>query len=229
MVTDAASAVGIVSVSGAVALDLGALRRLQPLLATAREHGSDHRPPPRLGLVEGDRRAVIGSRQSKRGRRVHKCSNFRPLSQLRSGYPYYAEGFTRWLCLHEKGGKEHRMPVHHQLVEYLETYLDASGIRGEPGSPLFRSALRRTGLLTELPLDRRNALAMIKRRAAQAGVSPALSPHSFRAMAITFYLENGGSLEEARDMANHADTRTTKLYDRAKRVITQSAVERIRV
>lgn len=142
---------------------------------------------------------------------------------------YYAEGFTRWLCLHEKGGKEHRMPVHHQLVEYLETYLDAAGIRDKPGSPLFRSALGRTGQLTELALDRRNALAMIKRRAAQAGISPALSPHSFRAMAITFYLENGGTLEEAREMANHADTRTTKLYDRTERVITQSAVERIRV
>jgi hypothetical protein len=30
-------------------------------------------------------------------------------------------------------------------------------------------------------------------------------------------------------MANHADTRTTKLYDCTERVITQSAVERIRV
>ena len=35
------------------------------------------------------------------------------------------------LCLHEKGGKEHRVPVHHQLVEYLETYLDAAGLREE--------------------------------------------------------------------------------------------------
>jgi site-specific recombinase XerD len=53
---------------------------------------------------------------------------------------YYQEGFGRMLCLHEKGGKEHRVPVHHQLVEYLETYLDAAGIRDQRATPLFRSA-----------------------------------------------------------------------------------------
>jgi len=50
---------------------------------------------------------------------------------------YYADGFGRMLCLHEKGGKEHRVPVHHELVEYLETYLDAAGIRDQRGTPLF--------------------------------------------------------------------------------------------
>jgi hypothetical protein len=36
-----------------------------------------------------------------------------------------------------------------------------------------------------------------------------------RATGITDYLKNDGSLAEARKMANHADTRTTQLYDRA--------------
>src|SRR5690348_11337411 len=44
---------------------------------------------------------------------------------------YYREGYGRLLRLHEKGGKEHRVPVHHQLVEYLETYLDAAGLHDE--------------------------------------------------------------------------------------------------
>ena len=35
-----------------------------------------------------------------------------------------------------------------------------------------------------------------------------------RATGITDYLKNGGSLSEARKMANDADTRTTQLYDR---------------
>src|SRR5690349_211892 len=65
---------------------------------------------------------------------------------------YYPEGYGRMLCLQEKGGKEHRVPVHHLLVEYLETYLDAAGLREERSSPLFRSARGRTGALTERPL-----------------------------------------------------------------------------
>jgi hypothetical protein len=38
--------------------------------------------------------------------------------------------------------------------------------------------------------------------------------HSMRATGITEYLKSDGSLAEARKMANHADTRTTGLYDR---------------
>src|SRR3954469_9398309 len=142
---------------------------------------------------------------------------------------YYREGYGRMLRLHEKGGKEHRVPVHHFLVEYLETYLDAAGIRGDPPRPLFRSARRKTGMLTERPLDPANAWAMVKRRARQAGVSTALCNHSFRAMGLTAYMANGGTLEEAQELANHADARTTRLYIRHGRKITQSAIERIRL
>jgi hypothetical protein len=38
--------------------------------------------------------------------------------------------------------------------------------------------------------------------------------HTMRATGITGYLKNNGSLAEARRMGNHADTRTTQLYDR---------------
>lgn len=142
---------------------------------------------------------------------------------------YYQEGFGRMLCLHEKGGKEHRVPVHHQLVEYLETWLDAAGIREERHAPLFRSARGKTGELTKRALDPTNAWAMVKRRARQTGVSPALCNHSFRAMGLTAYMANGGTLEEAQELANHADARTTRLYIRHERKITQSAIERIRL
>jgi integrase len=37
--------------------------------------------------------------------------------------------------------------------------------------------------------------------------------HTFRATGITAYLKNGGTLEKAAAMANHASTRTTQLYD----------------
>lgn len=141
---------------------------------------------------------------------------------------YYPDGFGRMLCLHEKGGKEHRVPVHHQLGEYLETYLDAAGIRDQRSTPLFRSTKSKTGLLTERALDPVNAWAMVKRRLRRAGISDPLCNHSFRAMGLTAYIENGGNLEGAQDLANHADARTTRLYIRQERKITQSAIERIR-
>ena len=51
----------------------------------------------------------------------------------------------------------------------------------------------------------------------------------FRATGITAYLKNGGTLENAAAMANHASTRTTQLYDRRRDDISLDEVERIRV
>jgi integrase len=53
-------------------------------------------------------------------------------------------------------------------------------------------------------LPQANAYAMIRRRAAAAGIETKLGNHSFRATGITAYLKNGGALEKAAAMANHA-------------------------
>jgi hypothetical protein len=42
--------------------------------------------------------------------------------------------------------------------------------------------------------------------------------HSFRATGITAYLKNGRAPEKAPQIANHASTRTTQLYDRGSRL-----------
>jgi integrase/recombinase XerC len=55
---------------------------------------------------------------------------------------------------------------------------------------------------------------MIRHRAIDAGIATKVGNHSFRATGITAYLKNGGTLEKAASMANHASTRTTQLYDR---------------
>jgi hypothetical protein len=46
---------------------------------------------------------------------------------------------------------------------------------------------------------------------------------------VTVYLENGGRLEQAQQMAAHESPRTTKLYDRTKDEITIGEVERIQL
>jgi hypothetical protein len=46
---------------------------------------------------------------------------------------------------------------------------------------------------------------------------------------VTAYLKNGGTLENAAAMANHASTRTTQLYDRRCDEISLDEVERVRL
>ncbi|MBV8458565.1 MAG: tyrosine-type recombinase/integrase [Acetobacteraceae bacterium] len=139
----------------------------------------------------------------------------------------YHERRRLWVRLREKGGKRHEMPCHHNLEAYLETYIERSGIAADPKGPLFRTIGRGTGQLTRTPLPRANAYAMVQRRAAKAGVKSRIGNHSFRATGITAYLKNGGTLEKAASMANHASTRTTQLYDRRSDEVTLDEVERV--
>jgi site-specific recombinase XerD len=83
------------------------------------------------------------------------------------------------------------------------------------------------GKLTRTVLPQANAYAMIRRRAAAAGIETKLGNHTFRATGITGYLENGGTLEKAAAMADHASTRTTQLYDRRRDEVSLDEVERI--
>ena len=139
----------------------------------------------------------------------------------------YVQNRRLWVRLHEKGGKLHQMPCHHTLEDYLHAYLDGAGLRGDPKGPLFRSLGRGTGRLTRTALPQANAYAMVQRRAAAAGIATRISNHSFRATGITAYLKNGGTLERAAAMANHASTRTTQLYDRRQDEVTLDEVERV--
>src|SRR3984957_2632089 len=61
---------------------------------------------------------------------------------------YYPKGKRWWVRLHEKGGKQHEMPAHHTLKAYIDSYIEAAGIRDGGRAPLFRSAAGRTGTLT---------------------------------------------------------------------------------
>jgi site-specific recombinase XerD len=134
-----------------------------------------------------------------------------------------------WVRLREKGGKAHTMPCHHNLEIYLTAYLEQTEILTDEKGPLFRTIGRGTDKLTRTPLPQANAYAMIRRRAAAAGIATKVGNHSFRATGITAYLKNGGTLEKAREMANHADTRTTRLYDRRAEDVSLDDVERISI
>jgi integrase len=51
-----------------------------------------------------------------------------------------------------------------------------------------------------------------RRRALEAEINGGISPHMFRTTGISVYLENGGTLEHAQQIAADEPARTTKLY-----------------
>lgn len=132
-----------------------------------------------------------------------------------------------WVRLHEKGGKRHTMPCHHNLEAYLIAYIEGCDLADDRKAPLFRTIGRGTGRLSTTALPQANAFQMVGRRARAAGIETAIGNHSFRATGITAYLKNGGTLERAAVMANHASTRTTQLYDRRSDDVTLDEVERV--
>jgi site-specific recombinase XerD len=140
---------------------------------------------------------------------------------------YYTQGRRGWVRLHEKGGKEHEVPCHHTLEKYLDEYIAAAGISGEPDKPLFRSTGRKTGL--GRPLYQQDVYRMIQRQVLIAGLGTRAGCHTFRATGITAYLKNNGLLEHAQTIANHASPRTTKLYDRRSDEISLDEVEKISI
>ena len=156
------------------------------------------------------------------------------LAKLRIGDFY--QGSDQWyLRLQEKGGKSREIPVRHDLLNILQGYLLASGLDAgsssppKPEEPFFRSAAKKTGVLTKSHVHRNNLCMMIKRRMKKAGIPSRYSAHSFRVMVATDLLGQGVPREQVQHLLGHADARTTELYNRNKSEVTRNIVERISV
>jgi integrase len=138
---------------------------------------------------------------------------------------------TSWLVLREKGGRQRRLPAHHLVREYINEYLAAAGLAGREhaSAPLFQSVPGGATKLSGRPLDRSSVLSIVKRRCRQVGLPSSICNHSFRATGITLHQENGGDIETAARLAGHADTRTTQLYNRNRRILGGVDVELVRL
>ncbi|MCK6500221.1 MAG: tyrosine-type recombinase/integrase [Nitrospira sp.] len=176
-----------------------------------------------------DTSTVVGLRdRAIIGVMVHSFARVGAVVGMKVG-DFYQNGRRTWLRLHEKGGKFHEVPAHHNAEAYVDAYLTAAGIAEESGTPLFRSVQGRTDRITPRGMRRTDVLRMVKRRARAAGISLTTCCHTFRATAITAYLKNGGTIEKAQQIAAHESPRTTKLYDRTHDQLTLDEIERIRI
>ena len=183
---------------------------------TTSKDGTEAEEPELTGLRD---RALIGAM-------VYTFARVNAVLQMKVK-DYFVQGRRGWVRLHEKGGKEHEVPCHHNLEQYLDEYIHAAGIAGDPDGPLFRTTGRKTG--KQQAMWQQDAYRMIQRRAADAGIKTRIGNHTFRATGITAYLKNNGTLEAAQHIANHESPRTTKLYDRRQDEISLDEVEKIAI
>ena len=144
---------------------------------------------------------------------------------------YFIQGRKGWVRLHEKGSKHTSLPCHHRLDEMLEEYITKANLTAEPKGWLFRPTASKNGtaLIADHPMTQQDVHAMIRRRAAAAGIKTKIGCHTFRATGITAYLKGGGKLEIAQQMAGHESSRTTGLYDRRGDDVSLDEVERIAI
>jgi site-specific recombinase XerD len=139
------------------------------------------------------------------------------------------EASDAWLVLSEKGGRSRRLPAHHLVRESLRAYVVAAELEARSKAPLFQSAPRVGAALSGKALGRSDVWAMVKRRCVGAGLPSTICNHSFRATGITIHQENGGRIEDAAELAGHASTRTTQLYNRKLRKVARAEVERVQL
>jgi integrase len=136
-----------------------------------------------------DKRDLLGLRdRALIGMMVYSFARIGAVIQMKVG-DYFVQGRRRWVRLHEKGGKEHDVPCHHRLDQYLHDYIEAAGIADDIDGYLFRTARRKTGQLTTNPLFQQDAHSIIRQRAKAAGIETRIGNHTFRATGITAYLK----------------------------------------
>ncbi|MDR3692080.1 MAG: tyrosine-type recombinase/integrase [Fimbriimonas sp.] len=139
---------------------------------------------------------------------------------------YIDLGRETMIRLKEKGGVEREIPCHPVLARDLDAWIEFAKI--DKGVALFQTFTGQAhNRLSGRAMNRDEALQMVKRRLDRAGLPSLFSCHSFRATGITTFLENGGSLETAQNIAGHADSRTTKGYDRRETRLELSEIMRV--
>lgn len=120
-----------------------AVRGPKHSVTTGKTHMPD-RDEAKALLAAIDTTTLIGLRdRALIGMLLFTFARISAVTAMRVG-DYYPIGKRWWVRLHEKGGKEHIMPVHHTLLDWLDSYIEAAGIANDTKDVLFRTAERQT-------------------------------------------------------------------------------------
>jgi len=105
-----------------------------------------------------------------------------------------------------KGGKERIVPVGRYALQAVSDWRQVrANMANAEESALFVGT--RGGRISP-----RSVQAMVKRRAAEAGLPQRVHPHLFRHTFATHLLESSGDLRGVQEMLGHADISTTQIY-----------------
>jgi integrase/recombinase XerD len=129
------------------------------------------------------------------------------LCTLRISNYFPGEGFIRVLG---KGKKERIVPIGEDAINFIEAYLSTwrrhlPNISRQDTDILFLN--RRGRRLTRVFI-----FQVVKTLAERAGLSPFISPHTFRHSFATHLLEGGADLKAVQDMLGHESILTTEIY-----------------
>jgi integrase/recombinase XerD len=131
------------------------------------------------------------------------------LQNLKIGDIEFEAGFLRIVG---KGNKQRLVPLGEYAKTALRQYLDIPGasdprtatsvvFRGRAGKGLSRVGLWK----------------IVKKLVAKAGITKAVTPHTFRHSFATHLVQGGADLRTLQEMLGHADISTTEIYTRVDR------------
>lgn len=142
---------------------------------------------------------------------------------------------TEWfLNVTEKRNKKQRK-ILLEAARSIHAYMDAVGIANDRDGPLFRRFHPDGRSLLPFPLCRESVWRLVKKYCREAGIPPerlggrGIGVHSLRKTALNNAIQNGAQLHEARELAGHADVRTTELYFVRKDEDAERAARRIAI
>ncbi len=123
------------------------------------------------------------------------------------------------LRAHGKGNKLRSIPAHAAALERISDYLEAAGHGQDQSGHLFRPGRnpRGKGKLDGRLSGGATYARVVKHHAKAAGVAvPGVCTHRLRATAATHALDHEADIAKVPEWLGHANTATTRLYDRRK-------------
>lgn len=114
----------------------------------------------------------------------------------------------RFIRVKGKGSKERLVPISHKAIEELNYwFIDRNHMKIKPGEEDYVFLNRRGAHLTRTMI-----LIMVKRTAADAGITKTISPHTLRHSFATGLLQGGADLRAIQEMLGHENIGTTEIY-----------------
>lgn len=127
------------------------------------------------------------------------------LTNLQIGKLYFGE---EYLIVEGKGSKERLVPMSPVAISCIEEYLpERAALDIKPGEENYLFLNRRGSRLT-----RQMIFTIIRRLAADAGITKTISPHTLRHSFATHLLEGGANLRAIQQMLGHESIATTEIY-----------------